>query len=291
MMDVENSEYNPQWFYDTISEYFSDWLPEQAVQSLKTNGWYSLEVKPGFRIIAINSNMCQTYNFWLFYNWVDPNNQLQWLAEELLKAEQAEERVHILSHTPPGNPDCLGAWGREFNKIISRFENTVTAQFYGHTHNDEFVVFYDHESNDRATNIGFVAPSVTTYTDLNPAYRIYTIDGSAQGGDGASRRVLNSETYIASLEDANNMGEDERPVYFKLYDALTDLEMPSLFPADWDAVARRLATDDEYFEKFFRFYNQDSAGDADSRREIICSVVTTSMIDNRKCLEIMGPEM
>lgn len=54
------------------------------------------------------------------------------------------------------------------------------------------------------------------------------------------------------MEAANTVGEDERPVYFKLYDALADLEMPSLFPADWDAVARRLATDDEYFQKFFR---------------------------------------
>ena len=38
------------------------------------------------------------------------------------------------------------------------------AQFYGHTHNDEFMIFYDTEDNSRAVNFGFVAPSVTTYT-------------------------------------------------------------------------------------------------------------------------------
>jgi len=37
----------------------------------------------------------------------------------------------------------------------------VTAQFYGHTHNDEFAVFYEGE---RATNVAFVTPSITTYT-------------------------------------------------------------------------------------------------------------------------------
>ena len=45
-----------------------------------------------------------------------------------------------------------------------RFEGTVMAQFYGHTHNDEFMVFYDTEDPSRAVNFGFIAPSVTTYT-------------------------------------------------------------------------------------------------------------------------------
>jgi sphingomyelin phosphodiesterase len=45
--------------------------------------------------------------------------------------------------------------------LLHRFESTVTAQFYGHTHNDEFAIFYE---EDRATNIAFVTPSITTFT-------------------------------------------------------------------------------------------------------------------------------
>ena len=52
-------------------------------------------------------------------------------------------QVHIMSHIPPGNNDCLSVWSREFAKIIARFEATVAAQFYSHTHNEEFKVFYD----------------------------------------------------------------------------------------------------------------------------------------------------
>ena len=54
-------------------------------------------------------------------NWQDPGGQLEWLVEQLLLAEMAGDRVHILSHNPPGNDDCLGAWGREFSKIITRY--------------------------------------------------------------------------------------------------------------------------------------------------------------------------
>lgn len=64
----------------------------------------------------------------------------------------------------------------------TRFENIVTSQFYGHTHNDEFIVFYDfEETNDRATNIAYTAPGTTTWKNLNPSYRIYTLDGPYEG--------------------------------------------------------------------------------------------------------------
>ena len=66
------------------------------------------------------------------------------------------------------------------------------------------------------------------------------------------QRVQNKEVYIFRLSEANNAGLSERPKYFKLYDVRNDLEMASLFPRDFDQVARRLATDDEYYAKYFR---------------------------------------
>jgi len=178
---------------------------------------------------------------------VDSSGALQWLTSILYEAEKAGEKVHIMSHIPPGNKDCLGAWGRNYGQIIERFENTVRAQFFGHTHNDQFVVFYDSATQSRPLNVGFVTPSVTTYTGMNPAYVIYTVDGPSQE---ASYRVLNKEVYIFRLSETTNVSE--RPRYFKLYDARNDLEMDSLFPRDYDLVARRLANDDTFYAKYFR---------------------------------------
>lgn len=58
-----------------------------------------------------------------------------------------------------GSPHAL-AW--------CRFEGTIAAQFFGHTHVDEFEMFYDEETLTRPVSIAFVAPSVTTYINLNP---------------------------------------------------------------------------------------------------------------------------
>ena len=66
------------------------------------------------------------------------------------------------------------------------------------------------------------------------------------------QRVQNKEVYIFRLSEANNAGINERPKYFKLYDAKDDLELSSLFPKDFDQAVKRLATDDEYYAKYFR---------------------------------------
>jgi sphingomyelin phosphodiesterase len=57
----------------------------------------------------------------------------------------------------------------------------VVNQFLGHTHKDEFILFYDTETQERATSVGFFGPSLTPHTNLNLAYKIYTVDGDYDG--------------------------------------------------------------------------------------------------------------
>ena len=64
------------------------------------------------------------------------------------------------------------------------------------------------------------------------------------------QRVLNHENYIMDLAASNAAGSGVQPTYFKLYDALADLEMDNLFPSEFDRLARRMATDDALWEKF-----------------------------------------
>lgn len=88
-------------------------------------------------------NYCNNKNWWLLLNSTDPATELQWFIYELQSAEFSNEKVHVIGHIPPGHSDCLKVWSRNYYKIISRYESTITAQFFGHTHYDEFEVFYD----------------------------------------------------------------------------------------------------------------------------------------------------
>lgn len=80
----------------------------------------------------------------------------------------------------------------------------LLGQFFGHTHHDEFELFYDLNNITRATNIAYIAPSTTTFYNNNPGYRIYVVDGFYPS---TTWRVVDYETYFLNLTEANITNE------------------------------------------------------------------------------------
>jgi len=282
-----DATWNPDWLLSELSEYYAAWLPEEQLATFRETAAYSYLYRPGFRIISFPSPLCLTYNFFLWMDFSDPGNMLTWLVDQLFLAEEAGERVHILSHVPAGNHECLGGWGREYTRIVERFENTIVGHFHGHTHNDEFEVFYDTETKTRPTNIAYITPSIASYTGFNHGYRLYTVDA---GHPDETYRILDTETFVFDLPSANAAGPDVLPNWYKIYSAREDLEMENLFPAEWDRVVHRLANEEDFYEKWLKYYNKDGPGEGGSKRSILCDLVTTSNLDRSKCDEILGPE-
>lgn len=62
-------------------------------------------------------------------------------------AEENDEKVHIIGHHPPWN--CLLSFRSMFSRIVQRYSQTIAGQFFAHTHNDEFSVFYDEQNSTR----------------------------------------------------------------------------------------------------------------------------------------------
>jgi hypothetical protein len=60
--------------------------------------------------------------------------------------------------------------------FIFRFENTVTAIFNGHTHNDHFHVYYSTDEPTRPISVAINGGSVTPFTNLNSNYKTYSVD-------------------------------------------------------------------------------------------------------------------
>ena len=59
---------------------------------------------------------------------------------------------------------------------FSSYQDVVTAQFFSHTHLNEIQLYKD--DRDRPFSVSYVAPSLTPWQNVNPGYRIYTIDGA-----------------------------------------------------------------------------------------------------------------
>lgn len=127
----------PCWFDLASASYLSIW----TTVTTKTG-------KFAIRFILYSQTarcwpVTESVSRWLLLNSTDPATELQWLIYELQSAEFSGEKVHIIGHIPPGHSDCLKVWSRNYYAIINRYEATITAQFFGHTHFDEFEIFYD----------------------------------------------------------------------------------------------------------------------------------------------------
>lgn len=216
-------------------------------------------MRPGFRILSINTNYCARLNPWSFYDPVDPAGQLKWLAGELLEAERNNDKVHIIGHVPPDNRECTQAWLFNFINIVDRFRDTILAQFYGHTHRDEFRVIYSIEKTDEPVGVQYIGPSITPFTENNPAYRIYHQDSSGY--------LFDFETYYFNLTQANEAPIGVEPKWKFGYRVHESLNMThGLSPSEWNTYIKKMYDSDELFDEFYKNFYRSS----DVKSDAIC---------------------
>lgn len=113
----------------------------------------------------------------------------------------------------------------------------------------------------RAVSISYIGPSVSPYTNLNPGYRIYYVDGDHdhttrvsfnfknKNNYGDFQLVVDHETWVMNLKEANLY---DYPIWYKMYSARKAYDMTSLLPQDWDDLLQRLTSDSELFDLYYK---------------------------------------
>ena len=224
------------------------WLTaQQAQESITTGlGIYRSMTKEGLTIISLNSDAWYQFNFYAYIgaNRPDHSGMFKQLVNWLLEAEEADQPVWIIQHVNIGGStsyESLPAPSDLYYQIMDRFNNTIRANFFGHTHADEFGVFYTNNgtvrSADTAIGVGYIMPSVTPYTNYNAGFRYYLVDPE-------TFMVIDSMTYYANVSNAADWDKtgivDWQFEYSarKTYDYNNTLaENEPLTPAFWHNVA------------------------------------------------------
>jgi sphingomyelin phosphodiesterase len=279
---VLDEKFSVQWLFELAAQSWSELVGEDISETVLKGGYYTVSPRPGFRIIAINSNLCYCYNWWLIFDDVDPYGQLQWLADTLKQAEDNNESVHILSHIPTGTGESLSVWGREYSRIIERFSNTITGQFNGHTHKDQFHVYYNSSNPSQPVGTVFNGASLTPYSLSNPSYKLYQVDSTTFS-------LRDYEEWTFNLTLANSQPSTQSPQWYKLYSFVEAYGVDSLDPVEVDKVLYKMAQDhtllDDYFT--FKFRNGDpgvSPGCDDAcKKDNLCQIATTVYGDATHC--------
>ncbi|RZC42784.1 sphingomyelin phosphodiesterase-like [Asbolus verrucosus] len=281
---VTGPKISTQWVFDLVATEWGRWLPDSTKETIRRGGYYTVLIRPGFRIVALNSNVCFTSNLWLMYDDDDPYDQLKWLVDVLLQAEKNGEKVHILSHIPPGEILCLQQWSYQFRRIVNRFAPIISAHFNGHTHLDELRLFYDLNDANKIINVAFNAGSFTTYVGLNPNYRVYDLDQN-------NYSVLDYDHYTYNLTQAN-LNPAQSPEWYKLYSfkeayGLRDTTYDSL-----EDLVKRMSQNHTLVQDYFRYQVRDSdvqtskGCDESCLLQILCSITSVEATSSVQCQQL-----
>ncbi|VDO44572.1 unnamed protein product [Haemonchus placei] len=234
----------PIWLYEEFLNMSSPWLNDEASKAVLYRGSYSVKVIDGLRLISLNTGFCENTNFFLYLNQSDPDGTMSWFVTELFKVSLKRMSIVIQS---------------------IRFADTVKAQFFGHVHFDHFTVFYEDMHNISSTPIGvlYAAPSVTTFADMNPAYRIYEVDYSDEF------KVVDIKNFYADLNKAD---ENKPPKWELLYTAKAKYGLRDLSPTSWNNVVNSIFQEARTARKYIRsaFRTRKPACDTECQLNLLC---------------------
>ncbi|KAL9938090.1 hypothetical protein V8E36_002713 [Tilletia maclaganii] len=197
------------------------WLSHSEARQAATHyAGYSVSPRKGLRVITVNTDFWYRNNIFTNINTTNPDNSgmLRFLTDELQKAEDNKERVWIVGHVLTGwdgsngldNPTNL------FYQIVDRFSpRTIAGIFFGHTHEDQFSVFYANNATDaspaKAVAQALMGPSITPGASINPSLRFYDIDPETYD-------VLDVHQYYTQLQDVQP-APGQGPTFEHLYSA------------------------------------------------------------------------
>ncbi|PQE22173.1 Ser Thr phosphatase family protein [Rutstroemia sp. NJR-2017a WRK4] len=223
------------WNYNLLSSMWLDngWIDGTTAQYAANHyGAYATVTSQGLKIISINTDFWYTDNIFNYYNMTNPDNSgiLTFLANELQKSEDIDQRVWIIGHVIPGydgdnalpNPTAL------FYSIVARFSpSTIAGIFFGHTHEDQLMIYYDYLPNSTISNnssvirnttlvdynkplqVAYIGPSITPLTGNNAGWVNLEVDA-------VTFSVVNYQTYFANMSNANSW---TTPIWEFEYDA------------------------------------------------------------------------
>ena len=280
------------WDWDYISKLWHNegWINSTTANEVRTHyGGYSITPRQGLRVITFNTDFWYNGNAFAFINTSNPDvsGVLRFVTDELQAAEDAGQRVWVVGHVLPGwdGYSSLDRPTNLFYQIVTRYSHTIAAMFFGHTHEDQFAVYY-HNTNGNSSSasrktedavaISYISPSITPLTNMNPGIRVLEVDPETY-------EVVDYAQYYTPLQKVQKEKETKNGlVWYHLYSAratygdfkgsvaagnysnvvqLNGTKWPSDAPLNatfWSAVADEVETRPELAVQFNTYQGRNS---------------------------------
>lgn len=132
---------------------------------------------------------------------------MRWLEENLAAAAQANQKVWLMFHIPPGidgystamkrrqlgesEENCAASivpmwaveWTAQFDALLAKYESSVAAVFAAHTHSDDFRVM--------GREFVLLNPAISPVYEQNPGFRVVSYSGDGRMTDQSTYYLTN----------------------------------------------------------------------------------------------------
>ena len=192
-----------------LAEIFRPYLTDDAYETFRKYGYYTMLVKNNLRIISLNCLLCDSFNWNLLYDSEQPRQMFKWLENVLSEAEKNGEIVHIMDHIPlESTQHTLQCTGR-LKILIDRYQNIIRGLFSGHSHSEYLSMVHEYYTPEKASQINYICSGMTTYSSYQPSFRVYLVD----------KKELYVQDFIQYRMNLVESNEQRTPIWFIPYQA------------------------------------------------------------------------
>ena len=192
-----------------LAEIFKPYFDDNAYETFRKYGYYTMLVKNNLRIISINCLLCDSFNFNLLYDSSQPRLMYKWLEKVLSEAEKNGEIVHIMDHIPITSSQITIECSSRLKILLDRYQNIIRGYFSGHSHSEYLTIVHEYYNEEKPTQINYICSGLTTYSEYQPSFRMHLVD----------KKELYVQDFIQYRMNLIESNEKRTPIWFIPYKA------------------------------------------------------------------------
>ncbi|KAL5004721.1 hypothetical protein ScPMuIL_018177 [Solemya velum] len=248
-------------------------MSEEQEETIRTSAYYTTLIRPGLRILSFNSDYGYNFNFYIILNDQIPQFQQMktFMINTLESARKAGEKVIIIGHIAPGDLDSTVNWYGDFYvDLVANYSDTIVLQTFAHTHHDEFKVVTSPTNEAEHLGVLFLAPSMTPRTNVNPSFRVFSLDSQ-------TFELLDFDQYSINLTEANERGNITAR---KTYSAKSEYGLHDMSPRSWYKLTERFLQRPSVLDRYR--YNELAGSGKQGDCDTICKLTQICKVLNNR---------
>ena len=193
-----------------LSNIFKKYLTQEAYDDFSQYGYYTMLYKDtNLRLVSLNCVLCNSMNFHLISDSIHVSKMFKWFENVLNEAEKKGEKIYLLDHIPMYSSQHSYECTMRLKILLERYQHIISGYFSGHTHRDELTLIKEYQNPNKYSVINYICPSLTTYPDLWPSYRVYH-------ADSFTKEVKDYTQWRLNLDETN---QKDKPIWYISYKA------------------------------------------------------------------------